>query len=114
MTLTSTVTLLSTLTRSTRITLVLYPLARLYAGMFFSVAIAVFYRAPRQNVYNMLWAVLFGFATLNIIGLAARRSESRRGLSFGEVLAVLTVLFSIFLLAWEMLNMFHIFPLRLR
>lgn len=114
MTLTSTLALLSGLTRTTRLTGVLYPIARLYAGMFLSVAIAVFYRAPRQNLYNMLWAVLFGFATLNIIGLAARRSGSRRGLSFGEILAVLTVLFSIFLLAWEMLNMFHIFPLRLR
>jgi hypothetical protein len=45
------------------------------ASIFFSVAVAVFYRAARENTYNMLWAVLFGFATLNILGLAARRME---------------------------------------
>jgi hypothetical protein len=76
--------------------------------------VAVFYRAARENTYNMLWAVLFGFATLNILGLAARRMEPRRGLNFGEVMAVLTVFLAVFLLGWEMLGIFHVFPIRLR
>lgn len=82
--------------------------------MLFSVAMTVFYRSARDNAYNMLWAVLFGFATLNILGLAARRMEPRRGLSFGEVMAVMTVIFAIVLLAWEIISLFHIFPIKLR
>ena len=70
--------------------------------------------ARRNDVYNILWAVVFGFATLNILSLAARRFEpNRRGLTFGELMAVLVVLLSIFLLGWELLNVFHIFPIRL-
>jgi len=69
----------------------------------------------RDNVYNILWAVVFGFATLNILSLAARRFEpNRRGLTFGELLAVLVVLLSIFLLGWELLGVFHIFPIKLK
>lgn len=75
----------------------------------------VFYRGTLQNVYNILWAVVFGFATLNILSLTARRFEpARRGLTFGELMAVMVVLLSIFLLGWEMLNLFHVFPLRIR
>jgi hypothetical protein len=67
-----------------------------------------------NDVYNILWAVVFGFATLNILSLAARRFEpNRRGLTFGELMAVLVVLLSIFLLGWELLGLFHIFPIRL-
>jgi cytochrome bd-type quinol oxidase subunit 2 len=110
-----TVTLVSGVARSTRAALALYPVVRIPASIVFSVAVAVFYRAAaRENTYNMLWAVLFGFATLNILGLAARRMEPRRGLSFGEVMAVLTVFLAVFLLGWEMLSIFHIFPIRLR
>ena len=48
----------------------------MYSSMLFSVVIAMFYRAAvRQDAYNMLWAILCGFATLNILGLAARRME---------------------------------------
>jgi len=73
------------------------------------------FSGKKDNVYNILWAVVFGFATLNILTLAARRLEpKRRGLTFGELLAVMVVLISIFLLGWEMLNLFHIFPIRLR
>jgi hypothetical protein len=109
-----TVTLVSGVARSTRAALALYPVLRVPASIVFSLAVAVFYRAARENTYNMLWAVLFGFATLNILGLAARRMEPRRGLSFGEVMAVLTVFLAVFLLGWEMLSIFHIFPIRLR
>jgi cytochrome bd-type quinol oxidase subunit 2 len=69
----------------------------------------------RGDVYNVLWAVVFGFATLNILSLAARHFEpNRRGLTFGELMAVLVVLISIFLLGWELLNLIHIFPIQLR
>lgn len=68
-----------------------------------------------NDVYNILWAVVFGFATLNILSLAARRFEpNRRGLTFGELMAVLIVLLSIFLLGWELLGVFHIFPIKLQ
>jgi len=68
----------------------------------------------RNDVYNILWAVVFGFATLNILGLASRRFEpNRRGLTFGELMAVLIVLLSIFLLGSELLGVFHIFPIKL-
>jgi len=69
----------------------------------------------RNDVYNILWAVVFAFATLNILSLAARRFEpNRRGLTFGELMAVLIVLLSIFLLGWELLGIFHIFPIKLQ
>jgi hypothetical protein len=67
-----------------------------------------------DDVYNILWAVVFGFATLNILTLAARRFEpNRRGLTFGELMAVLVVVISIFLLGWELLGLFRIFPIKL-
>ena len=77
--------------------------------------VAFQYGGSHSDVYNILWAVVFGFATLNILNLAARRFEpTRRGMSFGEIMAVLVVLLSVFMLGWEMLNMLHIFPLKLR
>ena len=67
------------------------------------------------DVYNILWAVVFGFATLNILSLAARRSEpNRRGLTYGELMAVMVVLLSIFLLGSELLNFVHIFPIKIQ
>lgn len=93
----------------------LYPMVRASTAMAFSLAVAALFRGPRQDVYNILWAVVFGFATLNILSLAARRMEpAKRGLSFGEVMAVAVVLVSVFLLGWEMLNLFHIFPIKLQ
>jgi hypothetical protein len=69
----------------------------------------------RSSVYNILWAVVFAFATLNILSLAARRFEpNRRGLSFGELMAVLVVVLSIFLLGSELLGVFHMFPIKLQ
>jgi hypothetical protein len=69
----------------------------------------------RNDLYNILWAVVFGFATLNILSLASRRFQTnRRGLTFGELLAVLIVLISVFLLVWELLGVFHVFPIKLR
>jgi len=107
--------LISGFTRGTRAAFMVYAMGRAFATMVFGVAIAVFYRGGRQDVYNILWAVVFGFATLNILSLAARRMEpGRRGLSFGEILAVMVVLLAVLLLGWEMLTLFHVFPIRLR
>ena len=67
----------------------------------------------KGDVYNILWALVFGFATLNILGLVARRFEpSRNRLNFGETIAILVVVVSIILLGWEMLNLFKIFPIQ--
>ena len=72
------------------------------------------FRTTREEVYNILWALVFGFATLNILSLGARRFEQEKGgLSFGEILAILVVLVSIVLLGWELLYLFHIFPIHL-
>lgn len=94
--------------------------ASIYAVMRAQFAVAIsLYLLPRHgsrrgDVYNVLWAVVFGFATLNILSLAARHFEpNRRGLTFGELMAVLVVLISIFLLGWEMLTLIHIFPIQL-
>src|SRR5450755_4147800 len=71
-------------------------------------------RTTREEIYNILWALVFGFATLNILGLGARRFEQDKGgLNFGEILAILVVVVSIILLGWEMLYLFHILPIRL-
>jgi hypothetical protein len=73
------------------------------------------YPGKKGDAYNILWALVFGFATLNILGLVARRFEPERArLSFGEVLAVMVVIVSIFLLGWEFLNLLHIFPIQLK
>ncbi len=68
----------------------------------------------REGIYNILWGLVFAFATLNILSLGARRFEgNKRGLSFGEVLAIMVVLVSILLLGWELLYQFQILPIRL-
>jgi hypothetical protein len=70
--------------------------------------------STREGIYNILWALVFGFATLNILSLGARRFEQEKpGLNFGEILAILVVLASIVLLGWELLYFFHILPFRL-
>jgi hypothetical protein len=91
-------------------------MVRVHRAAFLGLILAVLSRAPaRQDAYNILWAVVFGFATLNILSLTARRFEpTRRGLSFGELLAVMVVGISVFLLGWEMLTLFHVFPIKLR
>src|SRR5271165_5643423 len=61
----------------------------------------------KGDIFNILWALVFGFATLNILGLVARRFEPNRNrLNFGETIAILVVIVSIVLLGWEMLNLF--------
>jgi hypothetical protein len=69
----------------------------------------------KGDIFNILWALVFGFATLNILGLVARRFEpSRNRLNFGETVAIMVVIVSIVLLGWEMLNLFKIFPIKLQ
>ena len=107
--------LVSSVTRTTRAVLAVYPIGRAHSAVFFGAALMLFARGTRDDIYNILWAVVFGFATLNILSLAARRFEpGRRGLSFGELMAVMVMVISVFLLGWEMLNLFHIFPIKLK
>jgi hypothetical protein len=71
-------------------------------------------RTTREEIYNILWALVFAFATLNILSLGAHHFEAdRRGLSFGEILAIMVVVVSVILLGWEMLYIFKVFPLHL-
>ncbi len=68
----------------------------------------------RGNIYNILWILVFGFATLNILSLVGRRFDPARSrLNLGEMMAILVVFVSIFLLGWEMLYVFHILPIKL-
>jgi len=107
-------TLLSVLTRSARTALSFTKLLPAHSFLAASLVILQRHSNRRNDVYNILWAVVFGFATLNILSLAARRFEpNRRGLTFGELMAVMVVLLSIFLLGWELLSVVHIFPIKL-
>jgi len=75
---------------------------------------AILLRNAREDVFSILWALVFGFATLNILSLGARHFDSnRRGLTFGECLAILVVILSLLLLGWEMLYFFKVLPIRL-
>jgi hypothetical protein len=105
---------ISTFSRTTRAALTVYPAVRSQAALSLGLFVAMESRG-RDSVYNILWAVVFGFATLNILSLAAKRMEpNRRGMSFGELMAVMVVLLSVFLLGWEMLTLLHIFPIKLK
>ena len=70
--------------------------------------------SKKSDVYNILWALVFGFATINILSLVGRRLDPDRSLNFGEFLAVLVVVVSLLLLGWEMLFLFKILPIKLQ
>jgi cytosine/uracil/thiamine/allantoin permease len=73
------------------------------------------YNSKKNSVYNVLWVLVFGFATLNILGLVLRRFDPRRsGLNFGELQAITVTCASVLLLGLEMLNLFHVFPIKLQ
>jgi hypothetical protein len=111
------VSLMKNIPRTTHAAVAAYTGVRAHAALFLMVSVMVFSRrgAAEADVYNILWVVVFGFATLNILSLAARHFDpGRRGLSLGELLAVLVVVISIFLLGWEMLSVFHVFPIKLK
>ena len=81
----------------------------------FSAIVAIQYPGRKGDVYNILWILVFGFATLNILGLVARRFEpDRTRLNFGELLAVLVVVLSVALVLWEFLGLLNIFPIQLK
>ncbi len=81
----------------------------------FSSILALQYPGAKGDIYNILWILVFGFATLNILGLVARRFEpDRTRLNFGELLAVLVVVLAVGLLLWEALGLLHIFPIQLK
>jgi hypothetical protein len=110
----STTWAISVFARSTRAAAGLHNLLRAQAPLVAGLLVWQHHSSRRNDVYNILWAVVFGFATLNILSLAARRVEAnRRGLTFGELMAVMIVLLSIFLLGGELLNVFRIFPIQL-
>jgi hypothetical protein len=67
------------------------------------------------RAYDFLWGAVFGFATLNILGLLARRFEPGRSrMTLGEMLAILVAVLSVLMLGWELLFFFHVLPIRLK
>jgi hypothetical protein len=66
------------------------------------------------SVYDVLWGAVFGFATLNILGLLARRFEpGRTRMTLGEFLAITLAVVSLLMLGWELLFTFHVLPIKL-
>ena len=66
------------------------------------------------SVYDVLWGAVFGFATLNILGLVARRFEpGRTRMTLGEVLAITVAVVALLMLGWELLYTFHVLPIHL-
>ena len=107
-------TFVSHFTRSRSVAAIFGSDPRLSSLAFFASALVFEASEKKGDVYNILWALVFGFATLNILGLVVKRFEPHQNrMTFGEVLAVLTVLVSIFLLGWEMLYIFKVLPIRL-
>ncbi len=70
---------------------------RLQSGMFANSVFLFQYPGKKGDVYNMLWALVFG-----------------NRLNFGEMLAIMVVIASFFLLGWEMLYLFKVLPIKLR
>ena len=70
--------------------------------------------AGDSSMYNILWGAVFGFATLNILSLLARRFEpGRTRMTLGEVLAISAAVISVAMLSWELLFFFHVLPIHL-
>ena len=66
------------------------------------------------RMYDILWAAVFGFATLNILSLVARRFEpGRTRMTIGEMLAISAAVISVLMLGWELVFLFHVLPIRL-
>ena len=67
-----------------------------------------------DSIFSILIALVFGFSTLNILGLVTRRFENRPStLNLGEILALTAMALSVCFLGWEMLHVFHVLPIRL-
>jgi|HubBroStandDraft_6_1064221.scaffolds.fasta_scaffold128907_3 hypothetical protein len=67
-----------------------------------------------DNLFNILIALICGFASLNIINLITRPAKPIRGLTFGEMLAVTGAVVALLLLGAEMLHIYHVFPIKLQ
>jgi hypothetical protein len=66
------------------------------------------------TLYDILWGAVFGFATLNILGLLARRFEpGRTRMTLGEVLAISVAVVALLMLGWELLFFFHVLPIHI-
>jgi hypothetical protein len=66
------------------------------------------------NLFNILIALVFGFSSLNILALAAKGFDDRPSrLKPGEILAITAMVLSVCFLGWEMLHLFHVFPIHL-
>jgi hypothetical protein len=73
------------------------------------------YLSRADEIYDIIVAAVFGFSSINILALVTGRSDHRRSkLNFGEILAVVVVVLSVGFLGWEMLHIYHIFPIKLR
>ncbi len=92
----------------------LYPV-QAFLALLLAQSLSDIYAQQKASVYNVLWALVFGFATLNILGLTLRRFDpAKRGsLNFGEMLAIVVVIFSFLMFGMEMLSVFHILPIKL-
>jgi hypothetical protein len=67
-----------------------------------------------ESIFSILIGLVFGFSTLNILGLVTRRFENRpTRLNVGEILALTAMALSICFLGWEMLHVFHVLPIKL-
>ena len=67
------------------------------------------------TLYDLLWGAVFGFATLNILGLLARRFEpGRTRMTLGEILAISVAAIAVLMLGWELLFFFHVLPIHLQ
>jgi len=67
-----------------------------------------------DSIFSILIALVFGFSTINILGLVTRRFENRpSSLNAGEILALTAMVLSVCFLGMEMLHVFHVFPIKL-
>ena len=67
-----------------------------------------------ESFFSILIALVFGFSTLNILGLVSKRFENRPSrLNLGEILALTAMALSVCFLGWEMLHVFHVLPIKL-
>ena len=107
-------TLVNQLSRSRELPRLVEPMLTLPSLVLFGAFTFLDQSSKKGDMYNILWTLVFGFATLNILSLVAKRFDpDRNRMSFGEIMAVLTVVVSVFLLGWEMLYLFKILPIRL-
>lgn len=89
-------------------------LIRIQSIALFAMQVSAKYLKDEDNFYDIFAALVFGFSAINVLNLATKRFESpRRGLNYGEMLAITVVVVSLVFLAWEMLHVFHVLPIKL-